>query len=472
VTPSILWLRQDLRLSDQPALHAAIKDGSVLPVYILDDDTPGQWRIGGAQRWWLHHSLAALDESLRALGSRLILRRGRAAQELQRLADETGATRIHAVRHYEPWWRRAEAEVTLDLQLHDGNQLAPPERVRTGSGGPFKIYTPYWRALQALLPPPEPLPVPPAIPGPDIWPESEALQDWGLLPTRPNWATRFGEDHRPGEAAALARLETFADLAEGYGDRRNLPSQEGTSRFSPHLHFGELSPARIWHRLPAEGGDKFRKELAWRDFAANVALTRPDIGEAHGRPEFDAFQWRTGVDAEADFRAWSRGRTGYPVVDAGMRQLWATGWMHNRVRMIAASFLAKHLLIDWRRGTEWFWDTLVDADYGNNSQNWQWVAGTGVDSQPFNRIMAPLVQSEKFAASDYIRRWVPELAGLPDAAIHDPGEKRPVAYPPPIIGHRQARERALAALKQFRGERAVFGAPSQEEPLLLNLGAE
>jgi deoxyribodipyrimidine photo-lyase len=224
---------------------------------------------------------------------------------------------------------------------------------------------------------------------------------------------------------------------------------EGTSRFSPHLHFGELSPRLIWHDLPAEAGEKFRKELAWRDFSHNVMLVQPEVGEKAGRPAFEHFPWRTGPAADRDFEAWSRGRTGYPIVDAGMRQLWATGWMHNRVRMIAASFLVKHLLIDWRRGTEWFWDTLVDADYGNNSQNWQWIAGTGVDSQPFARIMAPIVQSSKFGAGDYIRRWVPELRGLDEARIHEPGDDRPAGYPQPLIGHRAGRERALAASSRF-----------------------
>jgi deoxyribodipyrimidine photo-lyase len=432
-------------------LVAASAQGAVIPVYILDDETPGRWKIGGAQRWWLHHSLAALGRSLEALGSRLILRRGRSAPELARLAAETGATRVHALRHDEPWWRVAEAEVAdqLDLVLRDGNRLVPPEQVRTGSDAPFKIYTPYWRALQPLLPPSAPLPVPDRIEAPERWPASDPLGAWELLPTRPDWAARFGEDWTPGEEAVAERLERFVADAQAYGDRRNMPGEEGTSRFSPYLHFGEISPARIWSRLPGGGSDKFRGELAWRDFAANVMLTQPQIGERDGRPAFEAFPWRRGPEADADFQAWSRGRTGYPIVDAGMRQLWATGWMHNRARMITASFLCKHLLIDWRRGADWFWDTLVDADYGNNGQNWQWIAGTGVDAQPFNRIMAPLLQSEKFGAADYIRRWVPELADLPDDRIHDPGDQRPSDYPDMIVEHRHARERALTALRAF-----------------------
>jgi deoxyribodipyrimidine photo-lyase len=456
--PSIAWFRQDLRLDDQPALAAAAVEGPVIPVYVLDDEIPGQWKIGGAQRWWLHHSLERLDQSLRRLGSRLILRRGRAEAELARLAGESGARRVHATRHYEPWWREAELRVgeALDLVVHPGSVLAPPEQVRTGAGAPFKIYTPYWRALQDRLPPPQPVAAPEHLPGPARWPGSDDLPSWRPLPARPNWAGAFGDEWTPGEAAALERLGDFAGRAGQYSGARDRPGEEGTSRFSPHLHFGELSPRRVWHKLPGEAGEKFRKELAWRDFSHNVMLSQPEVGERPGRRAFADFPWRTGPEADSDFEAWSRGRTGYPIVDAGMRQLWATGWMHNRVRMIAASFLVKHLLLDWRRGTEWFWDTLVDADYGNNSQNWQWVAGAGVDSQPFGRIMAPIVQSRKFGAGDYIRRWVPQLRGLDDRHIHEPVALRPAGYPEPIVGHREARERALAALSGFarsQGER-------------------
>jgi deoxyribodipyrimidine photo-lyase len=457
--PSIIWLRQDLRLQDQPALEAAAREGAAIPVYVLDDETPGRWRIGGAQRWWLHHSLERLDEGLRRLGSRLILRRGKAETELARLAQETGARRVHATRHYEPWWRESERRVgeAVELVLHRGSILLPPEEVRTGAGSPYRIYTPYWRALQERLPPAEPVAAPPALEPPGAWPRSDDLGSWGLLPTRPDWASGFGEEWRPGEAAALERLADFAGRAEHYSAGRDRPGEEKTSRFSPHLHFGEISPRLIWNALPEEAGEKFRKELAWRDFSHNVMLTQPQVGEKAGRPAFARFPWRTGPQADLDFEAWSRGRTGYPIVDAGMRQLWATGWMHNRVRMIAASFLVKHLLIDWRRGALWFWDTLVDADYGNNSQNWQWIAGTGVDSQPFNRIMAPIVQSEKFGAGDYIRRWVPELGGLSEEQVHEPGAFRPGGYPEPIIGHRAARERALAALGAFAGAARAGG---------------
>lgn len=449
--PIIVWFRQDLRLSDQPALAAAAAEGPVLPVYVLDDETPGQWAIGGAQRWWLHGSLHSLARDLSAIGAPLLLRRGRSVEVLTQLAEEVGARRVHALHHYEPWWRKAEAEVgqRLHLVLHHGNQLAPPESIRTGGGG-YRIYSPYSRALFEKLPPAEPTTAPSRLAGvPNV--PSERLDDWALRPTRPNWAAAFPERWTPGETAALQLVEQFAGQVEGYVERRNLPSQTGTSSLSPHLHFGEISPATVWHRLASQAADKFLKELAWRDFAQHVMLNQPKIGEHHGKPRFARFPYRTGDAAEADFRAYKQGRTGYPIVDAGLRELWTTGWMHNRVRMIAASFLTKHLLIDWRRGATWFWDTLVDADYGNNSLNWQWVAGTGVDASPFNRIMAPLLQSEKFGAADYIRRWVPELAHLSDADIHDPHGRgvAPAAYPQPLIGHREGRARALAALRQM-----------------------
>jgi len=451
--PVLLWLRRDLRLSDQPALIAAIADGPVIPLFILDDDTPKHHAMGGASRWWLHHSLKSLDASLREKGSRLILRRGKSAAVLAEIAEETGAGRGHCVRHYEPWWRNAERAVakTLDLVCHDGNYLAPAGSITTGSGQPYKIFTPFWRALKATMPPEPPVAAPREIPAPKSWPASETLADWDLLPTKPDWSIGFAKEWTPGEDGARARLDRFRNHAAEYDEARNLPAIEGSSRLSPHLHFGEVSPRRVWHRIADAGGsvDTFLSELGWRDYAQNVILQFPDYGTKNARDTFDRLPWRS---SPSDLKAWQQGRTGYPIVDAGMRQLWATGWMHNRVRMITASFLIKHLLIDWRAGERWFWDTLVDADYGSNSVNWQWVAGTGIDSNMFVRIMAPLTQSEKFDAAGYIRAWVPELKHLSDAVIHDPDESgcRPKAYPPKIIGHREARERALAAAAQAR----------------------
>ncbi|MBL0925245.1 MAG: deoxyribodipyrimidine photo-lyase [Sphingomonadaceae bacterium] len=461
-TPVILWLRRDLRLVDQPALAAALESGApVIPVFILDDATPKHRKMGGASRWWLHHSLASLDADLRKLGSRLILRLGKSDEVLATLAEETGASAIHCIRHYEPWWRNAERAVAnalpegCEFVCHDGNYLMPPGSVTTGSGGQYKIYTPFMRALMQHMPPHEPLPAPTKIAAPDKWPPSDKLDDWKLLPTKPDWTGGMKKMWTPGEAGAHERLEDFTDKARSYDETRNLPSVDGTSFLSPHLHFGEISPATCWHATMKAGGsvDVFLKELVWRDYAQNVICQFPEYGGKNARDAFDSLLWRSGREAQADLRAWKKGQTGYPVVDAGMRQLWATGWMHNRVRMIAASFLIKHLLIDWREGEQWFWDTLVDADYGSNSVNWQWVAGSGVDSNMFVRIMAPLSQSEKFDAADYIREWVPELAELADAVIHDPEEHgvRPKDYPAKIIGHKDARERALATYAKIKG---------------------
>ena len=454
MVPSLVWLRRDLRMADQAAFAAACAAGPVIPVYVLDDETPAHRRMGAASRWWLHHSLAALARALEARGSRLILRRGNSADVLAALAAESGAREVHALHHHEPWWRNAERAVAgrLDLHLHHGNFLAPPGSVLSGAGTPYKIYTPFWRALNERMPPPLPLPAPAQIAAPRSWPQSEALESWNLVPSRPDWAGGLRDEWTPGEAGALQRLERFVDRAGRYEQRRNLPCVEGTSRLSPHLAFGEIAPSTIWHAAAGQGGSvsMFLGELGWRDYAQNVIVQLPGYGAANARAEFDRMPWRTGLDAEADFAAWSRGRTGYPIVDAGMRQLWHTGWMHNRVRMIAASFLIKHLLIDWRRGEQWFWDTLVDADYGQNAVNWQWSAGSGIDANMFVRIMAPLGQSEKFDAAEYIRQWVPELAHLPEAAIHDP--PLPVrGYPRKLIGHAEGRARALAAWADVKG---------------------
>ncbi len=451
----LLWLRRDLRLGDQPALVSAVASGRpVIPVYILDDETPRHRQMGGASRWWLHHSLASLDAALGKKGSRLVLRRGRTEDVLSQLAEETGAQTVHGLHHYEPWWRNAERAVArkLSLTLHHGNYLAPPGSVLTGKGTPYRIYTPFWRALSERMPPAEPLPAPQRIPGPEVWPKSDRLEDWHLLPSAPDWAGGLRSEWHPGEAGARLRLADFIGHAVHYRDERNCPGQEGTSRLSPHLHFGEISPATIWHATSQLGGSvgTFLGELGWRDYAQNVILQLPDYGGKPAMDQFERFPWRTGRDAEADLEAWQQGRTGYPILDAGMRQLWDSGWMHNRVRMLAASFLIKHLLIDWRRGEQWFWDTLVDADYAQNTVNWQWSAGTGIDANMFVRIMAPLSQSQKFDAADYIRRWVPELNDLGDAEIHDPGLARPAGYPTKIIEHAAARARALAAFDAMK----------------------
>ena len=458
MSPVILWLRQDLRTSDHAALLAAIADGPVIPLYILNDEGPGARAIGGAQRWWLHHSLAALDASLRKRGSALVLRRGPAAAVLERIAAEAGSSKVHATRCYEPWWRVCEAKLggRIDLQLHDGNYLAPPESITNAQGARYRVFTPWYRALLDRMPPARPSASPDHIPAPEAWPASDNLTDWKLTPNEPDWAAGFA-DWRPGEKGAWRALRDWLPVAGDYKARRDFPSLPGTSRLSPHLHFGEISPRSIWHALCGcddAGAATFRSELGWREHGINLVDQMPDYGDRNGRPAFDALAWRRGPEADRDFRAWTRGQTGYPVVDAGMRELWRTGWMHNRVRMVAASFLVKHLLIDWRRGERWFWDTLLDADLGSNAMTWQYVAGTGVDAPVFSRIMSPLLQSERFAMGDYVRTHVPELAHLSDAEInaaHAQDAQVP-GYPEPLIGLQAARARALAAWGDLRAE--------------------
>lgn len=448
---TLLWLRQDLRLTDQPALAAALEEGPVIPVFVLDESAAGTWAIGGAQRWWLHHSLTALDQSLRKRGSSLILRRGDTVETLAALAQETGATRIHALRHYEPWNKAAERAVAaaMDLELHDGNYLSRPERVLNGGGRRYRVFTPWYRKLVELVAPFDPLPPPDRIPSPAVQPKSDPLESWELLPRDPDWAIGFS-DWIPGEKGALRRWRAFAQVLGGYKQHRDYPALEATSRLSAHLHFGEISARTLWSGVAertGQGAAAFRSELAWRDHAVNLTDQIPDYPDRNGRIQFEHLGWREGHDADRDFRAWTQGKTGYPIVDAGMRQLWQTGWMHNRVRMVTASFLVKHLLIDWRRGERWFWDTLVDADLGSNAMNWQYVAGTGVDAPAFSRIMAPYLQSEKFEMADYVRRFVPELERLEDAqihALHLKGEP-PAGYPGRLIGHEAGRQRALDA---------------------------
>ncbi|SMQ74713.1 deoxyribodipyrimidine photo-lyase [Altererythrobacter xiamenensis] len=459
--PQIVWLRRDLRMADNPALYAAAQQGPVVAVYVLDDEAAGDHKYGGASRWWLHHSLESLSKSFGARNSRIVLRRGDAVEEVTKVANAVGAETVHANRHYEPWWRKAQGKLAkeLDLQLYDGNYLFPPGYITTGSGDPYKIYTPFSKATKEQFPPRDELPEPETLSSPEEWPASDSLEDWDLLPTKPNWATGIADFWEVGEAAAHERLDWWDDEVDRYEDGRNLPSVDETSQMSPHLHWGEISPIQIWHRFKdkrSEGWKTYEKELIWRDYAQNVICQFPSYAKESYREGWDSdMGWRNpnrGHVIQEELEAWQQGRTGYPIVDAGMRQLWQTGWMHNRVRMITASFLIKHLLIDWKHGERWFWDCLVDADYGSNGTNWQWVAGTGVDSNMFSRIMAPLTQSEKFDAAGYIRTYVPELANLPDDKIHDPEEHgcKPEDYPSKIIGHKEARERALETYRAMK----------------------
>lgn len=477
--PAIVWFRNDLRVADNRALSAALADGRPgVAVYVLDDAAMGAWPIGGASRWWLHHSLNSLAQDLATLGMPLVLRRGGSVTELRRLAKEVGAGSIHFTRAYEPSQRQLETAVHqslaasgIDVRRYAGALLFEPDAVRTRTGDPYKVYTPFWRAVSAGDPVRPPLPRPPARRGQPVRAASERLAELDLLPTRPDWAGGLREAWTPGEAGARARLDRFlAEAAGRYATDRNRPDLAGTSRLSPHLHFGEISAATCWHAaLHAEAAaasgevraslETFRKEIVWREFSYHLLFNWPDLPAEPFNATFAAFPWR---DDEAHLAAWQRGRTGYPIVDAGMRELWQTGWMHNRVRMIAGSFLVKNLLIPWQAGEAWFWDTLVDADLASNAASWQWVAGSGADAAPYFRIFNAVKQGETFDPDgSYVRRFVPELARLPVSCIHQPwsapaevlaaaGVVLGKTYPLPIVDHAATRERALAAYERVR----------------------
>jgi deoxyribodipyrimidine photo-lyase len=472
-SPALVWFRDDLRLDDNPALLAAAAENRPLVLlHLLDDESPLPRPIVGAARWWLHHSLDRLSEDLNRLGQRLILRRGAATEAIPAIAAEIGATIVF-------WNRRTGSGAALDssvevalgaagitTRVYPANLMFAPERVRTKSGEPFRVFTPFWRAALASGEPDAPVPAPRTLPGPLPDVTGESLESLGLLPTRPDWSGGLRESWTPGEAAATHRLTDFIDDDIGdYAAGRDLPAKPATSLLSPHLRFGEISPRRVWAALdkarPTPSVGKFRAELGWREFAWHVLAEIPDLHERNFNAAFDRFPWR--VPEPTLLQAWQRGRTGYPIVDAGMRQLWHTGWMHNRVRMIVASFLTKHLLIDWRIGERWFWDTLVDADPASNPFGWQWVAGSGADAQPYFRIFNPVLQGEKFDADGiYVRRWIPEIAQLPNRFLHKPWEASPLElsatgialdrdYPAPIVEHAAARARALAAYDKVKG---------------------
>ena len=472
--PVLLWFRDDLRLADNPAVDAAAGWGApTIPVFLLDEGS-GIRPLGGAARWWLHGSLASLEGALLGRRSRLILRRGAAETVLPALAAEAGARAVLWNRSHDPATqardRRVEAALRragIEVRTFASGALVEPEAMRTGTGGAFKVFTPFWKALRARYRPTPPLSAPESFPLPERWPDSERLGDWRLRPSAPDWAHGFRTWH-PGESGATQALERFIDEGlRGYADGRNFPGRQGTSRLSQHLRFGEISPAQAWRAVedavargaaPYRDGEAFLRDIGCREFCRHLLFHFPELPSRPWRKEFERFPWRSDPAA---LRAWRRGRTGYSIVDAGMRQLWATGWMHNRVRMIAASFLTKHLLIDWREGEAWFWDTLIDADLANNAANWQWVAGCGADAAPFFRIFNPVLQGERFdPEGDYVRRWVPELARLPAPDIHRPWDSGRLAgagvslgdtYPEPIIEHAAARRRALEAYARVKG---------------------
>ncbi len=463
--PALLWLRRELRLHDNAALEAALRSGRpLLPVFILDEITPGRWLPGGATRWWLHHSLTALADDLRRRGAPLVLRRGRIAEELPRLVGETGAAEVHAGLPSEPWARAAISRLDLPLQLHRTTTLYPPGSIRTQQGGPYGVFTPFARACRAQGAPPRALPAPAHIAAAAA-PRSDRLEAWQLLPRDPDWAGGLRAAWQPGEHGARARLAQFAGQAlTTYDSSRNLPGIDGTARLSPALRFGEISPDEAW-RAAAQAGDgtgvaAWQNELLWREFSAHLLWHHADLPELPLRRDYARMPWRSDPAA---LRAWQRGQTGIPIVDAGMRQLWQTGWMHNRVRMIVASLLVKHLLLPWQDGAAWFWDTLVDADLASNSAQWQWVAGSGADAAPYFRIFNPVLQGRRFDPDGrYVRRFVPELARLPDHALHAPWMAAPLelaeagivlgrSYPQPVVDLAAGRARALAALAQISG---------------------
>jgi len=483
---ALLWFRRDLRLGDNPALCAALeRHERVVPVYIHDPQAETPWIPGGASRWWQHHSLVALTQALHACGSALVVRQGPALERLRALVRETGAEAVYWNRLYDPGFverdrhvKEALHEDGLVAESFNGALLVEPWTIKTGAGEPYKVFTPYWRTAQASLAAQlasgrAPRAAPDAIPSPSDLPASMPIPELGLLP-RLDWDRGFYQSWTPGETGAHARLERFADEAVAdYRAQRDVPSVDGTSGLSPSLHFGEVSPLQLvvrMERLAAEetsagvraNADWFVRELGWREFAHHLLFYFPRTAETPMQEKFDALPWRPLREYALDMIAWQRGRTGIPIVDAGMRQLWTTGWMHNRVRMIVGSFLTKNLLIPWIEGARWFWDTLVDASLANNTLGWQWIAGCGADAAPYYRIFNPVLQSQKFdGQGDYIRHWVPELAKVPSDAIHAPwlarsgvladaGVTLGKQYPEPIVDLAASRERALAAYERVK----------------------
>jgi deoxyribodipyrimidine photo-lyase len=477
----IVWLRDDFRLDDQPSIHAAA-DRPALFFYVHDETGGGARPLGGAAKWRLAESLTAMEAALSARGARLDIVKGDAEEAILTLAAAADASRIVWSRRYEGGAKALDTRVKAALKERgvegasfNGQLMREPWELSKRGGEPVRVFTAFWRRHRALGPLLAPTPAPKrltAAPWPSEAPQRVSIEALKLRPAKPDWSGELSLGESPGEAGALAALETFAAGAlRLYADQRDILAPGAASRLSANLRFGEISPCRVAHAVetaaaaqPALAGaaEKYMAELGWRDFAAAQLYAHPDLATRPLRGEFERFPWR---DDEKGFRAWTRGRTGYPIVDAGMRQLWRTGYLPNRARLVVASFLVKHLLIDWRRGEEWFWDTLIDADPASNPLNWQWVAGVGVDSAPYFRVFNPVLQAEKFDPDGaYVRRWVPELARLEAPVIHKPWQASGEAltragvapgetYPQPIVDHGLARARALAAFASMR-ERA------------------
>jgi deoxyribodipyrimidine photo-lyase len=470
---TLFLFRNDLRLDDNSALSAACKAGqTVILLYILDDTSKQNWSIGSASRWWLHHSLQSLDAAITKLGGNLVLRKGNSITILDEIIKQAEVDKLYFSRTYDPCQREIEESIysnwhkQIEIKRYGGYLLFEPEQIRTGSDQVYKVFTPFWKTClkqQEPLLPTEKLNKKISFSSINI--ESDNLHDWNLLPTKPDWAAGFKTYWQPGEAAARNVLKEFISTGiENYHEDRDRPDRAGTSRMSPYLHFGEISPLRIWHEVKqhleknnnqTKDGMSYLRELGWRDFSAHLLFNWSDLPESPFRKEYKNFPWKKNKKALV---AWQKGQTGFPIVDAGMRELWHTGWMHNRVRMIVASFLVKHLLIHWREGEEWFWDTLVDADLANNAASWQWVAGSGADAAPYFRVFNPILQGKKFDPNgDYVRQWIPEIRTVPTKYIHEPWlaatedlALSKIEYPEPIIDHAYGRTRALEAYSDFK----------------------
>ena len=473
--PVIVWFRQDLRLSDNPAFSTAANTGApVLPVYVLDDENAGEWRMGAASRWWLHQSLNSLDNDL---GGGLRFFTGKADELIPRLAKRVNASGIFWNRCYEPWHIARDKIIKSELLANErtvrsfnGSLLFEPQTVTKSDRTPYKVFTAFYRkgCLAGGPPPRAPVDRPTNVRLYQLETETE-LADLKLLPAL-RWYDEMEKSWSPGESGARQRLETFLDKGiQNYKLGRNRPDQEFVSRLSPHLRFGEISPHQVWHAVKALEGDRaiaadmdhFLSELGWREFSYNLLYHWPKLPRDNLQRKFNRFPWRDGHEALV---RWQRGQTGYPIVDAGMRELWRTGYMHNRVRMIVGSFLVKNLLLHWHHGEQWFWDTLVDADLANNSASWQWVAGSGADAAPYFRIFNPVTQGQKFDPDGaYVRRYVPELGELPNKLIHNPwnapttvlrnaGVRLDDNYPAPIVDLKESRELALSAFKSLTAE--------------------
>lgn len=468
---TLVWFRRDLRLADNPAWQAALARGGLpIPVFIWAPEEEAPWAPGAASRWWLHHSLSALQASLAAAGCPLVIRRGPTQPALQDLLRQTGATAVFWNRLYEPAVLERDKAVKtalratgVDARSFNSALLHEPWTVQTQQGKPYQVFTPFYRTCQQVGDPSRPLPSPAPAARRKTALASLELGGLKLLPAKP-WAGGLRDSWQPGETGALTLLDDFAGgPVARYQQARDLPAEPSTSRLSPHLHFGEVGPRQVWWAIRqarhGAAAEPYLRQLVWREFAHHLLYHFPHTPTQPLRPEFSAFPWHQ--DAKG-LKCWQRGRTGFPIVDAGMRELWRTGWMHNRVRMIAASFLVKDLLIPWQEGAAWFWDTLVDANLANNTLGWQWTAGCGADAAPFFRVFNPALQGEKFDPQGaYVRRWVPELASVPDRWIHRPGEATTPAgkgaagssatpYPPPVVDHAQARDRALQAYSHLR----------------------